>query len=140
MIEEKIMRFLVGRTAERFAAAHLAQQDHTSLKELSGNIGSPGYAKGRVKVISGEVNLVKKMGEMQPGDILISNNTRPDMILACNKAGAIVTNEGGILSHAALVSRELGVPCLINTKHATEVFKDGDLVEVDAIKGFIRRL
>jgi len=61
--------------------------------------------------------------------------TKPNIIPACEKAGAIVTDEGGILCHAAIVSRELGVPCLIGTKYATEYFKDGDYAEVDANKG-----
>lgn len=56
------------------------------------------------------------------------------------KAGAIVTDEGGILFHAAVVSRELSIPCIIGTKIATQVLKDGDLVEVDAEKGIVKKL
>ena len=56
------------------------------------------------------------------------------------KAAAIVTDEGGITSHAAIVSRELGIPCVIGTKFATKVFKDGDLIEVDADKGIVRKI
>jgi pyruvate,water dikinase len=56
------------------------------------------------------------------------------------KAGAIVTEQGGVTSHAAIVSRELGIPCLIGTKIATKVFKDGDMVEVDATKGIVRKI
>ena len=60
------------------------------------------------------------------------------MILACRKAGAIITEEGGITSHAAIVSRELGIPSVIGTKIATEALKDGDLVEVNADEGIVR--
>ena len=56
------------------------------------------------------------------------------------KAGAIVTDEGGITSHAAVISREMGKPCIIGTRNATKVFKDGDLVEVDANKGYVKIL
>ena len=66
--------------------------------------------------------------------------TRPEMVVAMKKAGAIVTDEGGITSHAAVVSREFGIPCIIGTKKATKVFKDGDLVEVDANRGVVRRV
>jgi len=56
------------------------------------------------------------------------------------KAGAIVTDEGGITCHAAIVSRELGIPCVVGTKIVTKVFKDGDLVEVDANKGLVKKV
>ena len=56
------------------------------------------------------------------------------------KAATIVTDEGGICSHAALVSRELGIPCIVGTKDATRIFKDGDIVEVDADTGVVRRI
>ena len=58
--------------------------------------------------------------------------TRPEFLPAMKKASAIVTDEGGITSHAAIVSRELGIPCIIGTKNATEILKNGDLVEVKA--------
>ena len=66
--------------------------------------------------------------------------TRPDYIIGIKKAAAIVTNEGGITCHAAIVSRELGIPCIIGTKIATEVFKDGDLVEVNANHGVVKKI
>ncbi|MEK9156658.1 MAG: PEP-utilizing enzyme, partial [Patescibacteria group bacterium] len=63
--------------------------------------------------------------------------TRPQTIIACRKAKAIITDEGGITCHAAILSREIGVPCIIGTKIATKVLKNGDYVEVDANKGMI---
>ncbi len=75
---------------------------------------------------------------MKKGDILVTGSTGPEMILACKKAGAIITEEGGITSHAALVSREFRIPCIIGTKIATKVLKDGDLVEVDAERGIVK--
>ena len=77
---------------------------------------------------------------MRKGQVLVSGSTGPEMILACKKAGAIITDEGGIISHAALVSRELGIPAIIGTKVATKILKNGDLVEVDANNGIVKIL
>lgn len=71
---------------------------------------------------------------------MVSIATDPDVVPAMKMAAAIVTEQGGITSHAAIVSRELGVPCVIGTKIATQVLKDGDTVEVDATKGVVKVL
>ncbi len=111
-------------------------------KELRGQVANHGFYKGRVKIIPFDVkkDLTKKIAKMKKGDILVTGSTNPNMILACKKAGAIVTEEGGIASHAAIVSRELNIPCIIGTKIATQIFKDGDLIEVDANKGIVKKL
>jgi pyruvate,water dikinase len=75
------------------------------------------------------VNEIKKV---QDNDVLVSIMTEPVYLPAIIRAGAVVTEEGGLLSHAAIVSRELGKPCIIGTGMATKVFRDGDLLEVDA--------
>ncbi len=62
------------------------------------------------------------------------------MMSACEKAGAIVTDEGGLTSHAAIVSRELGIPCIVGSKSASHIFRDGDLIEVDAKCGVVRKI
>ena len=93
--------------------------------------------------VTGKVVKVRSATEIyrvQKGDILVAVMTRPDYVVAMKKAAAIVTNEGGITSHAAIVSRELGIPCIICTKIATEVLRDGDLVEVNANHGWVRKL
>jgi len=107
-----------------------------NIKELAGQPAQPGFARGRVKIII----RAKDMGKMGKGDILVSIATDPDIVPAMKKAAAIVTEQGGITSHAAIVSRELGIPCVIGTKIATKVLKDGDLVEVDANQGTIKKL
>ncbi len=66
--------------------------------------------------------------------------TTPDVIIAMKKASAIVTDFGGLTSHAAIVSREFGIPCIVGTKSATQMLKDGDMVEVDAEEGVVRIL
>lgn len=103
-------------------------------KELKGSIACKGNAKGKVKI----VRTIHDLANMEEGDILVTSMTRPEMVVAIKRAAAIITDEGGITSHAAIVSRELGIPCIIGTKIATKVLKDGDLVEVDADKGVVR--
>lgn len=113
-----------------------------NLKQFKGNIGNKGFYKGRVKIIqfSVDTDFNKEIQAMKKGQVLVSGSTGPEMILACKKAGAIITDEGGIISHAALVSRELGIPAVIGTKIATKILKDGDLVEVDANNGIVKIL
>jgi pyruvate,water dikinase len=77
---------------------------------------------------------------MKRGVILVTSMTSPDYIHAMRIAKAIITDVGGLMSHAAVVSRELGIPCIVNTKIATKVLKDGDLIEVNANTGIIRLL
>ncbi|MBD3313619.1 phosphoenolpyruvate synthase, partial [Candidatus Woesearchaeota archaeon] len=77
---------------------------------------------------------------LESGDILITFETTPDFIVAMERAAAIVTVQGGITSHAAIVSREMGKPCIVGVRDATKRFKDGDLIEVDANKGIVRRI
>ncbi len=103
--------------------------------EFKGMVACKGKKiKGVVKIIEESKNISK----MNKGDILVANETTPDYIIGMKIAGAIITNQGGITSHAAIVSRELNIPCIIGTKIATKVLKNGDLVEVDANKGVVR--
>lgn len=112
------------------------QKQSSETREIKGMIASTGKARGRVK----KILKIHDMANMEQGDILVSSMTRPEMVPAMKLAGAIVTDEGGVTSHAAIVSREMGIPCIIGTKIATQVLKDGDLVEVDADKGIVRIL
>ncbi len=105
-------------------------------EELKGSCASKGTAKGPVKIIKKIHDLVN----FHKGDILVASMTRPEMVVAMKKAAAIVTDEGGITSHAAIVSRELGIPCIVGTQYATKILKDGDLVEVDANKGTVKKI
>ncbi len=94
---------------------------------------SPGMASGKVKVILN----VKNISSFQQGDILVTEMTTPDWVPAMKIAAAVVTNLGGKTCHAAIVSRELGVPCIVGTENATKILKDGDIVTVDGQKGMI---
>lgn len=106
------------------------------IKELKGMMAYKGKVTGSVKIVL----VAKDVSKLKPGDILVSSATNPDLIMAMKKAAAIVTDTGGIISHAAIVSRELKKPCIVGTKIATKVLKDGDLVEVDANKGIVKIL
>ncbi len=114
----------------------LVEKIDETLTELSGETGCLGYGKGPVKIII----RAEDMEKMNQGDVLVSIATDPDIVPAMKKASAIVTEQGGVTSHAAIVSRELGIPCVIGTKIATKIFKDGDIVEVDANMGVVRKL
>ncbi len=105
-------------------------------KILSGSVASQGYAKGIARVVLKE----DEFGSFNEGEILVTGMTRPEFVPIMKKAAAIVTNEGGITCHAAIVSRELGKPCIIGTQRATELIKSGDLVEVRAHHGTVRIL
>lgn len=81
-----------------------------------------------------------QFGKMKQGDVLVVSMTTPDFMPIIRLAGAIITDEGGVTCHAAIIARELGIPCIIGTKIATKVLKDGDVAEVDATNGVVRRI
>ncbi len=101
---------------------------------IKGMNANPGLARGRVRIIFEP----KKINEK--GFILVASMTTPDLMPLIKRSKAIITDEGGLTCHAAIISRELGVPCIVGTKIATKVLKDGDLVEVDANKGIVKIL
>ena len=106
------------------------------VKEIEGAAASCGRARGKVII----VKTVADLGKVKRGDVLVAVTTHPDYVPAMRKAYAIVTDEGGITSHAAIVSRELNLPCVVGTKIATKVLRDGDNVEVDGDSGRVFRL
>lgn len=106
------------------------------VKEIKGLPVTKGVYRGKVKLVI-DLNNLKGV---RAGDVLVTHMTRPQFNLQIKNAGAIVTNEGGILCHAALLAREFNIPCIVGTKIATKVLHDGDLVEVDADKGVVRIL
>ena len=103
---------------------------------IKGVVAFAGKAQGIVKV----VKRVEDLQKVKEGDILVAPMTFPSFIIAMKYAAAFVTDEGGITCHAAIVAREMKKPCVIGTKIATKVLKDGDLVEVDANKGVVKIL
>ena len=139
---KKLYGFLIknGRVSEYYGnkAKFLIEKRPKATSEIIGTIAyrSRKKIKGVVKIIrtTSDIEKVKK------GNILVTIMTTPNYIQAINKASAIVTDEGGITCHAAIISRELRKPCIIGTKIATKVLKDGDNVLVDAAKGMVRKI
>ncbi len=84
--------------------------------------------------------MYREMAQMKEGEILVSQNTDPEMMPAIKKAAAMVTDVGGMLSHAAITARELRIPCVVDTEQASKVIKTGDLVEVNANAGVVKIL
>lgn len=105
-------------------------------KEFKGQTAFKGIVRGIVKVVYG----VRQINKVESGDIIVAPMTLPDFLPAMKKSAAFVTNEGGIICHAAIMARELKKPCIVGTKIATKILKDGDLVEVDASKGVVKIL
>lgn len=103
---------------------------------VSGVVAYPGKIVGKTKIVLDP----RKVSNFCENDILIAGMTRPEYLPLMKKAGAIVTDSGGLLCHAAIVAREIKKPCVIGTKNATQIFKDGDLVEVDANRGEIKKI
>lgn len=101
-----------------------------------GETAFKGLVIGQVKI----VHLISELDKINQGDVLVSPMTTPMFVSAMKRAAGIITDEGGILSHAAIIARELKKPCIIGTKIATKVLRDGDLVEVDADKGIVKIL
>jgi len=100
---------------------------------LTGSAASPGIASGKVKII----NDLNDLDKITKGNILVTNMTNPDMVVSMQKANAIITNEGGLTAHAAIVSREMGIPCIVGTQEATTKLKEGEIVTVDGYTGKI---
>jgi phosphoenolpyruvate synthase/pyruvate phosphate dikinase len=124
--------FLTGDKAKKFVdKLNIIKEEIGDVKILAGDCASPGRARGEAKII----NVIADMAKMKQGDILISIATTPDLVPAIKKASAIVTDVGGITCHAAIISRELGIPCVVGTKIATKIIKDGMIIDVDATHG-----
>lgn len=142
-------RFFSGDQAEAFAKKFYPAT--SPIKTSEGNLVGKVAHKGRGGNVTGPVRIMirdyaskdkfkQTMETVEAGSIIVAPTTDPEMMPALRKAGAIITDIGGLLSHSAITSRELNIPCIIGTKVATQVLHDGDLVEVDVEKGVVRIL
>jgi len=98
---------------------------------VEGSSASPGVGSGVVKLVKD----VDELDKIEKGDVLVTRMTDPDFVSAMSKASAIVTDQGGSTCHAAIVSREMGIPCIVGTENATEVLQEGDVITVDGTAG-----
>lgn len=105
-------------------------------QQIKGTPAYLGIASGRVQVVLDP----RKAQTFKKGDILVAGMTRPEYLSLMKKSAAFITDAGGMLSHAAIVARELKKPCIVGTEVASKILKNGDMVEVDANTGFVRKL
>ena len=124
---------LTGKNAKRAVQSIVRIK---SKKILHGSVAYTGKVRGIARIVT-DTNLIKRF---KTGDILVARSTRPDFTAFMKKAAAFVTDSGGLLAHAAITAREMKKPCVIGTKFATKIFKDGDRIEVDAEKGIVRKI
>ncbi len=125
-----------GENAKEWEQKVVTQTAVEESKELHGTCACPGSAIGKARVLLNS----NQIHEMREGEVLVTQATTPDFVPAMKKAKAIITNEGGITSHAAIVSRELGVPCIVGVANATKQIKTGDLIDVHAASGTIKKI
>jgi pyruvate,water dikinase len=136
-LDDGIITLYSGASLARYAAAERkSESDYRGLRELRGQGASPGLARGRVALVKTTADLAK----VKKGDILVTAATTPEFVPAMERACAIVTDEGGLLCHAAIVSRELGIPCVVGCRNAHKILRDGELVEVDAMHGVVKKI
>lgn len=131
------VKFLIGSEAKEYLKNNVEQEKiKKNVTVIHGMAAYLGRVTGRVKILSN----IRDMAKVAVGDILVASQTTPDLVPAMKKAAAFVTDIGGITSHAAIVAREMKKPCVIGTKIATKILKDGDLVEVNANEGDVTKL
>lgn len=125
-----------GAKARQIRKRELGELEIKKENKIFGMAAAHGKASGMAKIILSKDDLSK----IQKGDIMVAVTTHPDFVPAMRICEAIVTDEGGVTSHAAIASRELQIPCVVGTQISTTVFNDGDRIEVDADLGRIRKL
>ncbi len=109
-------------------------KNRSAERELYGQVATQGYIVGKVKII----NSLKDLSKVESNDIVVLSMTTPEYASAIEKAAGFITDEGGITCHAAIISREFNIPCVVGTKIATKMLKDGQKVELDAFNGIVK--
>lgn len=134
------LQYVYGETA-RSNFQKLMPNSSKKVNQLTGLGASKGIICGKVYIVSlADQNVEESMAKMPHGAILVSESTQPKLAIACHKASGIITDEGGILSHAAIIAREMKIPCVVGTHSATEILKNGQEVEIDGKKGTVKLL
>ena len=128
---------LTGKRALYYWKKYAEESIGSGITKITGTVVS----RGKKNIIQGKVKVIfdpKESKGFKKGDILIAPMTSPEYVFLIKLSSAIITDTGGLTSHAAIVSRELKIPCIVGTKIATKALKDGDLVEVDTDKGIVK--
>ncbi|MBW2982500.1 hypothetical protein KY343_06480 [Candidatus Woesearchaeota archaeon] len=128
--------FVIADKKQEAAVRKAVEKKPEKIKELKGICGNPGKIKAKARVIL----KTKDFPKFKKGEILVASFTTPDFVVVMKKASGLVTDFGGITSHAAIVSRELKVPCIVGTEQATKLIKTGDLIEIDAENGIVKKV
>ncbi|PLX28826.1 hypothetical protein C0581_00860 [Candidatus Parcubacteria bacterium] len=135
-----IDKVIVGSEAKKWVADNVEQEEvDRDMTEIPGTVACSGdedVVRGVAKIVLRSDDLAK----VTQGDVIISTTTIPEYVPAMRRASAIATETGGLTCHAAIVSREMNKPCLIGIKHVTQIFKDGDHVEVDLKNSLIKKI
>ena len=140
-IKNGLMRLYTGSEAFILSRQLITDMPCKDRTKIQGLAASPSKVRGRVKIISPlSRHQLRDCEKMEKGRVLVTGQTRPHLMTAVRKAKAIVTDEGGMSSHSAVVSREYGLPCVVGTGSATKLLKTGDYVEVDAYRGEVKLL
>lgn len=129
-----------GKEADAIFRKLSPSENIEGVDEVNGSVAMKGIVRGRAVIYHWGEDINAKLKTMTHDAILIAGQTRPQLMPLIVKSKGIVTDEGGITSHAAIVSRELRIPCIIGTKIATQVIKDGDFIEVNAEIGVVKIL
>lgn len=136
MTSRETTKIFSGKAALQIEKQYVIEEQYEAAAELSGQVAFPGVVTGIVRI----VRTIHDIDAVRHQDILVAPTTVPDYVPAMRRAAAIVTDSGGITSHAAIVAREFKKPCIIGTKVGTRTLKNGDRVVVDAVKGIVRKV
>ncbi len=145
-IDNGEVTFKSGEEAEREIKQLLGTQDFSEQSEVKGMVANSGVISGRVRIVLIEdiEKFQKALNEFEEGEILVTTMTSPNMVPLIKKAAGIITNEGGICSHAAIIAREVTTPrkkpCIVGTKDATRIFKTGEYVLMNKEMGKIKKI
>ncbi len=134
-IEDGKVRFIFGEEAKKVFNNLAPPEDILGLESVKGMVAMPGEVVGEAFVFSWEDNLEDAIENLPKDAILVVGQTRPQIVLLIRKCKGIVTDEGGTMSHAAIVAREFNMPCIVGTKNATKLFKSGQKIKLDATNG-----
>jgi phosphohistidine swiveling domain-containing protein len=129
-----IIEVFEGKKAKETAETYIETEEAGVADQVKGIVAFPGFYKGKVSLIL----KASEYEKFKDGDVLVTRDGSAEFTYFLQHAGAIVADQGGIISHAAIVARESKVPAVLSTKIGTKIFKDGDIVEVDAKKGIVR--
>ena len=133
---DKVTYYDGNAAADFMSKVEIEQSAIGASGEFFGSCACPGTVEGEVKI----VNTVEDMPKMREGDIMVAHTTFPALVPAMKKAAAIITEDGGITCHAAIVAREFRIPCVVGIRDILTVVRDGDRVEVDATNGIVKKL